>query len=88
MYYLSLMKLSLVQEDVTFPKFLLVDTPETAGIEMDNLINCISKFEELELLGQDYQVILATGLKKYPPSLVSNRVLYMPTKSNALLQPR
>jgi len=39
-------------------------------------------------LGQDYQVILATGLNKYPPSLVSNRVLYMPTKSNALLQPR
>ncbi len=88
MYYLSLMKLSLFQEDATFPRFLLVDTPETAGIEMDNLINCISKFEELESLGQDYQVILATGLKKYPPSLENNRVLYMPTQSDALLQPR
>lgn len=88
MYYLSLMKLSLVQEDVTFPKFLLVDTPETAGIEIDNLINCIGKFEELELLGHDFQVILATGLKKYPPSLQNNRVIYMPTKSDGLLQPR
>lgn len=88
MYYLSLMKLSLVQDDVTFPRFLLVDTPETAGIEMENLINCIGKFEELESLGKNYQVILATGLNKYPQSLESNRVLYMPSKTEALLQPR
>ncbi len=88
MYYLSFIKLSLVQEDVNFPKFLLVDTPETAGIEMDNLINCIGKFQELEPLGVDYQVIIATGLKKYPAFLKSNRILYMPTKSDALLRPR
>ncbi len=88
MYYLSFIKLSLVQEDVNFPRFLLIDTPETAGIEMDNLINCIGKFQELEPLGGDYQVIMATGLKKYPASLKSNRILYMPTKSDALLRPR
>lgn len=88
MYYLSLMKLSLLQKDVTFPRFLLVDTPETAGIEMEHLINCIGKLEELESLGEDFQVIMATGLNKYPSSLKDNRVLYMPSKSEALLQSR
>ena len=88
MYYLSMMKLALVEEDVTFPKFLLVDTPETAGIEMENLINCIGKFQELDLLEKDYQVILATGLDKYPDALKDNRVLYMPTKSDSLLKLR
>lgn len=88
MYYLSLMKLSLIEEDVTFPKFLLVDTPETAGIEMLNLIKCLSKFQELDLLQKDYQVILATGLDKYPDGLKDNRILYMPTKNESLLKLR
>jgi len=88
MYYLTMIKLSLIQQDVAFPKFLLVDTPETAGIEMENLINCIGKFEELDATGVDYQVILATGLKKYPAAFEHNRVLYMPTKSDALLKLR
>ncbi|WP_254102884.1 hypothetical protein, partial [Opacimonas viscosa] len=60
MYYLTLMHLSLKNDDVSFPKFLMIDTPETAGIELKNLINCISKFEELDEYGKDYQVILAT----------------------------
>lgn len=80
MYYLTLMHLSLKNDDVSFPKFLMIDTPETAGIELKNLINCISKFEELDEYGKDYQVILATGLGKYPESLKDNRVLFMPSK--------
>lgn len=43
MYYLALMNLSLSQEDVPFPKFLLIDTPETSGIELDNLKRCLEK---------------------------------------------
>ena len=88
MYYLSLMELSLAEDDVAFPKFLLVDTPETAGIELDNLKNCLSKFENLEESGKDYQVILATGLGKYPENLKANRVLFMPDKSHSLLKLR
>lgn len=88
MYYLSLLKLSLVENDTSFPKFLLVDTPETAGIEMGNLINCMQKIESLDGEEGDYQVILATGLDKYPESLKDNRVLYMPTKKEALLKER
>ena len=88
MYYLSLLKLSLLEDDVTFPRFLLVDTPETAGIELDRLLKCLDKFSELEDYKKDYQVIISTGLNKYPPSLADKRILYMPTKAEALLKAR
>jgi len=87
-YYLSLMQLSLKERDVAFPKFLLVDTPETAGIELDNLKNCLSKFKLLDESDIDYQVILATGLGKYPEEIKSNRVLFMPDKKHGLLSAR
>lgn len=88
MYFLTLMHMALIDEKVAFPKFLLIDTPETAGIELENLIKCIQKFEELDEYEQDYQVILATGLNKYPDSLAGNRVLFMPNKNkeNRLLK--
>lgn len=80
MYYITMMHLALADSEITFPRFLLVDTPETAGIELDNLINCISKFEDLESYHSNYQVIISTGLNKYPESFKKNRVLYMPEK--------
>jgi hypothetical protein len=90
MYFITLMHLALSDESVTFPKFLLIDTPETAGIELDNLKNCISQIEELECYGVDFQVIISTGLNKYPDSLKANRVLFMPDKQkeNMLLKER
>lgn len=80
MYYITMMHLALNDSEITFPKFLLVDTPETAGIELENLINCMGKFEELDSYESDYQVIISTGLEKYPDSLTANRVLYMPKR--------
>lgn len=80
MYFITLMHLALSDDSVLFPKFLLIDTPETAGIELEHLINCISQLEVLESYGVDFQVIISTGLSKYPKSLKSNRVLYMPDK--------
>lgn len=80
MYYITMMHLAMDDSEITFPKFLLVDTPETAGIELDNLINCISKFEDLDSYDSNYQVIISTGLNKYPESLKENRVLYMPER--------
>lgn len=85
MYYLTLLEMSLQYSDVPFPKFLLIDTPETAGIELANLINCMSKFDELNKFDQDYQIILTTGLNKYPPHFLANRMLFMPTKQDGLL---
>ncbi len=80
MYYITLMHLALSDDSVTFPKFLLIDTPETAGIELEHLINCISQLEQLEGYNSDFQVIISTGLEKYPESLKKNRVLFMPDK--------
>lgn len=80
MYFITLMHLALSDKSVTFPRFLLIDTPETAGIELEHLINCISKLEDLEEYGSDFQVIISTGLNKYPNSLKKNRVLFMPDK--------
>lgn len=80
MYFITLMHLALSDKSVTFPRFLLIDTPETAGIELDHLINCIRQLEELKNYGVDFQVIISTGLNKYPESLKDNRVLFMPDK--------
>jgi DNA repair exonuclease SbcCD ATPase subunit len=81
MYYITMMHLALADDKVTFPRFLLIDTPETAGIELDHLKNCISKLSELEGYGKRFQVIISTGLGKYPDAFKSNRVLYMPDKT-------
>lgn len=81
MYYITMMHLALSDDKVTFPRFLLIDTPETAGIELDHLKNCISKLSELEGYGKRFQVIISTGLGKYPDTLKPNRVLYMPDKT-------
>jgi len=86
MYFIALMNMSLKYDDVAFPKFLIIDTPETAGIELENLIKCINKIVALEDYQKDYQVILATGLNKYPETLKPNRVLFLPNKKNALLK--
>lgn len=80
MYFITLMHLSLSDKSVTFPRFLLIDTPETAGIELDYLQNCIGQLEGLQEYGVDFQVIITTGLNKYPDSLKDNRVLFMPDR--------
>lgn len=80
MYFITLMHLALSDESVTFPRFLLIDTPETAGIELEHLINCIRQLEKLQNYGIDFQVIISTGLNKYPKSLKDNCVLFMPDK--------
>ncbi|MEZ8921621.1 hypothetical protein AB4270_05425 [Vibrio cyclitrophicus] len=85
MYYLTLLKMSLTDSSVTFPKFLLVDTPETAGIEEDNLMACL---EKLTGLTGSYQIILSTGLGKYPKELLKYRKLYLPNKTTKLLKLR
>lgn len=86
MYYLTLMTMSLTSDDVPFPRFLLIDTPETAGIELDKLINCIGQISALDEFHKDYQVIITTGLKKYPESFIAYRKIYLPEKKHGLLK--
>jgi DNA repair exonuclease SbcCD ATPase subunit len=80
MYFITLIHLSLSDKSVTFPRFLLIDTPETAGIELDYLQDCIGQLEGLQKYDIDFQVIISTGLNKYPESLKGNRVLFMPDR--------
>jgi len=41
LYYFSLLYISLEYSDVKYPKFILIDTPETAWIDENNLISAI-----------------------------------------------
>ncbi len=67
MYYFSLFYLSLKHKDVKFPRFLLIDTPETLGIDPVNFNNSLSQLNELlKDNDTDYQIILTTGVNKYP----------------------
>lgn len=74
MYYFTTLSLSLKLKSVKHPRFLLIDTPETVGIDDDNLKDNLelldlalelSKNNEEEKL-EKFQVILTTGENKYP----------------------
>lgn len=85
LYYLTLLQLSL-SSDVPFPRLLLVDTPETAGIDLDKLVKMLRQIEELENPhNRDFQILFSTGIGKYPPELDGNVVLRL-TEESRLLQ--
>ncbi|BBI34947.1 ATP-binding protein [Cohnella abietis] len=68
LYFLTLLKMSLDSKNrIPFPQFLLIDTPENLGIDRENLNKCMDRISELQ--STDYQIILTTGLGKYPNSL-------------------
>lgn len=74
MYYFTILSLSLKLDTVKHPRFLLIDTPETVGIDDDNLNHDLSLLKiAIELSKKDesskvplYQVLLTTGEDKYP----------------------
>ncbi len=87
LYYFTLLKLSLQDSDVLFPRFLLIDTPETSGIDYENLI---ASFKCIEYISsnkdwKDFQIILSTGIDKYPTSF-NKYVVGTLTDENKLLK--
>jgi hypothetical protein len=84
MYYLTLFKLSVTLPDVSFPRFLLIDTPETAGIDTQNLELAISMIQEVLPTSPPGQIILTTGVGKYPANLTNSRVLTLTDESKLL----
>lgn len=82
-YYLSLLRLSL-DKDIPFPSFLLIDTPETHGIDLENLNMMLSTIADLNEK-EGFQIILSTGVNKYPENLKGNVVTKL-SKSNRLLK--
>lgn len=90
MYFYTLLHLSLTR-DIKFPKFLLIDTPENIGIDDNDLIEAISLIKEIGIQGnsveEEAQIILTTGLDKYPKEFKSE-VFQKITKKDKLLQRR
>ena len=70
MYFLTILEMSLINDDVNFPKLLLIDTPETAGIDKDKLNKIISQISRLS--NSNYQIILSTARDKYPEMYKDN----------------
>lgn len=87
MYFLTLLKMSIKDKEIPFPRFLLIDTPESLGIDQDNLENSISKFSILNDQPDNinYQIILTTGIGKYPKEFSSFKRGRSLLKSNKLL---
>lgn len=95
MYFLTLLKLS-VEENVNYPKFLLIDTPQTAGIDDENLIKAISKIDDIFDIFNcseknkiddncSFQIILTTAKDKYPINY-EKFVIENLTENNKLLK--
>ncbi|ABR47071.1 hypothetical protein Amet_0846 [Alkaliphilus metalliredigens QYMF] len=69
MYFVTLLLESL-SSDTNFPQLLLIDTPRKEGIDLENLIKCISLFSTADDVdkkkNKGYQIILTTGIDAYP----------------------
>lgn len=86
MYYLTLLSQSLSNQTVKFPKLLIIDTPETAGVDQENLVKCISQIGKVTKDAKiQYQIILTTGLNKYPSDYQNNVVLTLSDEKRLLV---
>ena len=69
MYFLTLLIESL-KNDINFPRFLMIDTPNKEGIDKDNLIKNIALLTEADKYNNEnkcpFQIILTTGIDTYP----------------------
>ncbi|SOU86800.1 AAA family ATPase [Tenacibaculum dicentrarchi] len=76
MYYFTILALSLKNETVKHPGLIIIDTPEDSGIDEDNLRNDLSLLDFAIQHGKDndkvYQIILTTGIDKYPESFTDD----------------
>jgi hypothetical protein len=72
MYYYTILALSLKSKNVKHPGLLIIDTPENAGIDDDNLKKDLDLLNVAIEHGKNNdkirQIILTTGLDKYPES--------------------
>ncbi|WP_166924537.1 hypothetical protein [Flavobacterium poyangense] len=71
LYYFTILTLALKYNNVKHPKLLIIDTPEDSGIDDNHLKNDLNLLTTaLNLIESEedkqYQVILTTGLEKYP----------------------
>lgn len=88
MYFFTLLKLSLNNTDVNYPKLLLIDTPETAGVDSENLKQALSQIIKITENHEkdEYQIILTTGIDKYPEEFKESVLLTL-SDEDRLLKP-
>lgn len=88
MYYYTLLHLSIEDKKLAFPRFLLVDTPETAGVSVPNLLAALDTLFEIapENKINEYQVIMTTGLDRFPERFKKYRKLILKDSSTKLLK--
>lgn len=63
-YFITLLWMSL-ENNVSFPRLLIIDTPESLGIDEPNLFNTLKLLTKLPNK-KNFQIILTTGIDKYP----------------------
>lgn len=93
MYYFTILSLSLKLNNVKHPRFLLIDTPETVGIDDSNLKNDLGELDLALSLSKEeesatippYQVILTTGVGKYPSKYEDRVMLRFNTEDNTYI---
>lgn len=88
-YYLTLFKMATSDEAIPFPRFLLIDTPKTAGLDSTTLKRFLLKLKDIgetkdesgKFLGQ---IILTTGDEDCPEGLVGNTFEILTEESRLL----
>lgn len=87
MYYLTLLYLSIHYKDTNFPNFLLIDNPNTSGIDLAPLKESMNQLTKVidESNKNSFQIILATGRGVYPDEY-KQYVFGTLTKENKLLK--
>lgn len=89
MYFLTLLIKS-IENDISFPRFLMIDTPNKEGIDRDNLINNLSlldkaqEYSEMHL--KKYQIILTTGIGTYPETYKDNVFMTLENEKYLLIE--
>lgn len=85
MFFLTLLIESL-ENQVNYPKFLMIDTPNKEGIDKENLIiniGLLSKAFEHADENNSFQIILTTGIDTYPEDF--KKYVFMKLEGNKYL---
>jgi DNA repair exonuclease SbcCD ATPase subunit len=78
-YFYTMLIMSLKNQDISFPRFLLIDTPENFGIDRDNLILAMKQItrilDEMDEIPA-FQIIMTTGDDRYPPEFENKTYIF------------
>ncbi|WP_297132284.1 AAA family ATPase [Terrisporobacter sp.] len=87
MYFLTLLIMSL-KYNTNYPRFLMIDTPNKEGIDIDRLKIILEQLNEVNKYIENndvkFQIILTTGINIYPESLKQNILLTMKDEDKLL----